>query len=338
MCRINYESIYLYEKRIFLLGVLVYLATSVSAQEQEVFQPSGKVFMKVFSNFNTTTSDGISASEFALERVYFGYEYSMSKEFSGKLNIDIGDPGFGKLQMTAYIKNAYLQYKKGNLAIQFGLIGTTAFKEMESLWGNRYIEKSFQDAYKFNPSADLGVSINYSFTNWLAADFIFANGEGYKSLQADNLFKTGFGITLNPVESLTIRGYYDLMGDSTTLSTISGAIGYSSKKLTVAAEYNIQQNAEYSDGSDMSGASVYANFKAAKKLKVFARYDLLASTTLAGETESWNFSKDGNLILAGLEYAPVKGVKFAPNFRLWTPADESKANTTSFFLNCEIKF
>lgn len=294
--------------------------------------------MKVFSNFNTTISDGTSASEFALNRVYFGYEYKLSKQFSGKLNIDIGDPGVGKLQMTAYIKNAYLQYKTGNLSVQFGLIGTNSFKEMESLWGNRYIEKSFQDAYKFSSSADLGISAKYKLANWISADLMVANGEGYKSLQSDDQFKTGIGVTANFIDALTFRAYYDMMGSTNTQSTISGAFGYSVKKLTVAAEYNVQQNVKNIEGQEMSGTSVYANFKATKKVKIFARYDMLSSNTISGESDNWNLSKDGNLILAGLEYAPVKGVKFAPNFRLWTPADAAKANTSSFFLNCEIKF
>ena len=326
------------KKVTFLLGVIMFFTTLSFAQEQESFQPSGKVFMKVFSNFNTTISDGTTNSAFAIERAYFGYEYNLSRNFSGKLNIDVGDPGVGKLQMTAYLKNAYIKYHTEKLAIEFGLIGTTAFKEMEGWWGNRYIEKSFQDAYKFNASADLGASVKYALTDWLSADLIVVNGEGYKNLQADNQFKTGLGVTIDPVKSISLRGYYDMMGSTAPQATASFAAAYTSKKITAAAEYNLQNNVGNTQGKAYSGYSVYANYVAAKKVKVFARYDLLTSNMLSGETANWNASKDGNLVLAGLEFSPVKGVKFAPNFRLWSPADETKANTSSFFLNCEIKF
>jgi hypothetical protein len=325
------------KKVIFLLGLLVLLVASVSAQE-ETFQPSGKVFMKVFSNFNTTISDGNTASAFELQRAYLGYDYKLSKQFSGKLNIDIGDPGVGKLQMTAYIKNAYIQYKIDKFSVQFGLIGTNSFKTMESLWGNRYIEKSFQDAYKFSASADLGVSAKYSFTDWLQADLMIVNGEGYKSLQSDDQFKSGLGISFFPIKELTVRGYYDVMGSTNTQSTASGVVAYKTKKFTAAAEYNLQQNVGNTEGKEMSGTSVYANFVPAKNVKVFARYDMLTSNTLSGENDNWNLSKNGNLMLAGVEYQATKGVKFAPNFRLWTPVDAAKANITSFFLNCEINF
>lgn len=325
------------KKASLVVGLLLCLLVSANAQE-DTFQPSGKVFMNVFSNFNTTISDGTTASAFVLERVYFGYEYQLSKEFSGKLNIDIGDPGVGKLQMTAYVKNAYIQYKKGNFTTQFGLIGTTSFKTMEGFWANRYIAKSFQDAYKFNASADLGISAVYKFSDWLSADAMIVNGEGYKSLQSDDQFKTALGLNVDPVKGLTVRGYYDMMGTTNTQSTISGGVGYKTKKISAAAEYNVQQNVKNTEGKSMSGASVYANYKATSKVKVFARYDMVGSNTLDGETDNWNLSSDGSLILAGLEYSPVKSVKFSPNFHLWTPADASKANTTSFFLNCEIKF
>lgn len=314
------------------------IATSLFAQEKETFQPSGKVFMTVFSNFNTTISDGTSTSAFALERAYLGYEYNLSPNFSGKLNFDVGNPGVGKLEMTAYIKNAYIQYKTGGLSVQFGLIGTTSFKTMEGLWGNRYIEKSFQDAYKFNASADLGVSAAYKITDWASADLIIANGEGYKNLQADNQFRTGLGLTLTPTKPLIVRAYYDMMGATNTQTTASAAIGYKTKAITAAVEYNLQNNVENTSGKELSGYSAYANYAAIKNLKVFARYDMLTSAILTGETANWNVSKDGSLILAGIEYSPVKGVKFAPNFRFWTPADAAKTNVSSFFLNCEIKF
>ena len=326
------------KKVTFLLVALMGLVTISYSQESKSFQPSGKVFMKVFSNFNTTISDGTSASAFAIERAYFGYEYNLSENFSGKLNFDVGNPGVGKLEMTAYIKNAYISYHTDKLSVEFGLIGTTSFKTMESLWGNRYIEKSFQDAYKFSASADLGASVSYRFTDWISADLIVVNGEGYKNLQADNQFRTGLGVSANPVDQVVLRGYYDMMGTTDPQTTTSATAAYKTKKVTVAAEYNLQNNVGNTSGKSFSGYSAYANYAAAKKVKVFARYDMLTSNTISGETANWNTAKDGSLVLAGLEYSPVKGVKFAPNFRLWTPADGSAANKTSFFLNCEIKF
>ena len=306
------------------MGLVAGLFFGAYAQQNE-FQPSGKAFVKVFSNFNTEVTDGVSQSAFEVSRAYFGYEYNMSEHFSGKMNLDIGNPGVGSLQMTAYLKNAYVNYKNGNFSAKMGLIGTNSFGFQEKLWSNRYIEKSFQDKNKFNSSADLGIGLGYKLSDWVSADLMIVNGEGYKKLQADNYFKTGIGVTVKPVKDFAIRGYYDFMGhdNGVTQTTVAGAIGYNGSDLSAGVEYNLQQNAGNTIDATKSGISAYANYSIGDQSKVFGRFDAL---------------KDNNsLIIAGLEYAPVKGVKFAPNFRFENPVDGS-AVTTSYFLNCEIKF
>jgi hypothetical protein len=327
-------------KRITSLFICtIALIGTLSAQnEKESFKPSGKVFVKMFSNFHSTFSDGTSASAFELDRAYLGYDFNLSENFSGKINFDIGNPGVGKLELTAYIKNAYLSYAKNNFTVTFGMIPTTQFGLQENFWGNRYVEKSFQDAYKMGASADLGLSASYKITEWLSADAIVANGEGFKNLQADNNFRSGIGITLSPVKNLNIRGYFDIMGTDSAQTTLASFVSYNFGKATIGAEYNLQQNTGYVDGKDYSGASVYAAINPVKNIKVFGRYDYLTSVSLEGQSTNWNNAKDGSLIIAGIEYQPVKGVKIAPNFRLWNPAKSELKPTQYLYLSCEIKF
>jgi hypothetical protein len=323
----------------FIMSVCFLTIATYGQTEKESFKPSGKVFVRVFSNFHTTITDGSTTSAFELDRTYLGYDFNLSENFSGKVNIDIGNPGNGSaLEMTAYIKNAYLTYSVDKLAVSFGMIGTTQFEVQEKSWGNRYVEKSFQDAYKFGSSADLGIRATYNFTNWLSANVIVVNGEGYKKLQADKNFKSGLGLTLVPVKNLTAFAYYDIMGKNETQSTMATFLGYDFGKATVGAEYNLQKNVGYTANKSLSGASVYAAVLPFKNVKVFGRYDYLTSNTLSGETNNWNLSKDGNLIIAGIEFQPAKGVKISPNYRLWNPTDDSKKPTNSFYISCDIKF
>ena len=160
------------------------LTSGFSQESKEEFKPSGKPLALIFTNFNTAFTDGESHPSFEITRAYLGYEYNFSKELYAKLVLDVGDPKAGGLQMTAYLKNAYLQYTKNKLALSFGMISTTQFKVSEKIWGLRYIEKSFQDAYKFNASADLGISAAYKIGDLLSVDLIVANGEGYKLIEA----------------------------------------------------------------------------------------------------------------------------------------------------------
>lgn len=315
-----------------VLGITI---LAMSQETKEAFTPNGKPILRVFSNLHTTFSDGNNTSAFELTRVYLGYEHHFSEAFSGSVVYDVGNPGVGKLQSTAYVKNAFLNYKHNKLSVDFGLIGTTEFKVQEGFWGNRYLEKSFQDLNGFAASADLGVSVSYKFSDLISADIAVTNGEGYKNLQSDNIYKSAFGLTLNPVKSVTIRGMYDFMDNQ---STIAGFIGYKTGKLSLAAEYNDQKNHGMVDGKNFSGPSFYGIYKVSKKAKLFARIDDLKSKTLDGQTEGWNASKDGTMFMGGFEYAPVSGVKLSPNFRGFSPAQSSQAFTSTFMLNCEIKF
>ncbi len=321
---------------LLLLAMFCLVVTGMSQSNE--FKPGGKPFMKIFSNYHATFSDGESVSAFELNRLYLGYEYNFSEKFSAKANLDIGDPGAGSLEMTAYVKNAYLKYEEDKFSVHFGLIPTTQFKVQEKAWGYRYIEKSFQDAYKFNSSADLGVSVAYRFSDLLSADLSFVNGEGYKRLQADSTFRTGFGVTLTPGDKVTGRVYYDFISKEETQSSLAALISYVEDEFSLAAEYNSQFNVGFNEDRTLSGTSIYGTLKAASKVKVYARFDYLTSNTLDGASNDWNVSRDGQLYIAGLEYAPVKGVKLAPNFRGWNPADDNQKFSTSLFLNCEIKF
>jgi hypothetical protein len=324
------------KKSILTTVAFVCIAILAMAQDsKEVFKPSGKPIIRVFGNFHNTTTDGSSASAFELTRVYLGYEHKFSEAFSGTVVYDVGDPGVGKLQMTAYVKNAFLNFKHKKLSVDFGMIGTTEFKVQEGFWANRYLEKSFQDLYGFASSADLGVSATYNFSDMVSADVALFNGEGYKILQADSIYKAAVGLTLKPAKSITIRAIADFMD---TQSTYGGFAGFKTGNLSLAAEYNYQKNNKMVDGRDYYGTSFYGNFSLNKKAKFFARFDDLKSKTLSGSTENWNISKDGQLFMAGFEYAPVSGIKLSPNYRGWKPAQDSKAFVSTLMLNCEIKF
>lgn len=165
-------------KKSFLttLAVICIMLFAMSQEHKEAFNPHGKPIIRVFSNFHTTFADGASMSAFELNRVFLGYEYFFSENFSGTVIYDIGNPGVGKLQMTAFVKNAFLNYKIKNLSVDFGLIPTTQFKVQENFWGYRYLSKVFQDEYEFAASADLGASVAFKFNDILSADVAFFAG------------------------------------------------------------------------------------------------------------------------------------------------------------------
>ncbi|MCW3788541.1 hypothetical protein [Plebeiibacterium sediminum] len=314
------------------------------AQETKEFKPSGKPTFRIFTNFHSTIMDGETKNEFELNRAYLGYGYKFSEKWSGDLVFDVGNPeDGGKLEMTAYVKNAYLRYKSNGWTINFGLIGTTAFKFQETAWGYRYVAKAFQDQNKMGSSADLGISAAYKFSDILSADLILVNGEGYKNLESDSIFSVGLGLTLKPTDGFSLRAYYETAtGESnyvdgaTTVdlarhSTLAFAGRYSNDHFSIAAEYAGQTNNRKREGRDLSGFAAYGTVNV-KSSKIFARYDNMTSN------DDWNTSADGSRIVLGAEFNPVKGIKIAPNFQNFSPKADGVESVSYVYVNCEIKF
>lgn len=283
--------------------------TTLFAQNKES-KPKGKAFAKIFMNFHNGLGSMNDDGGFELTRSYFGYKYQITKNLTGKVTFDVGNPGNdSKLKNTAYVKNAMLTWKEGDFTVDFGLIGTKIFKTQEKFWGYRYMFKSFQDEYKWASSADMGASVTYKFAEGISADVIVVNGEGYKKIQSDNNYRTGFGLTVEPLDNLVVRGYFDNYSKTDDIKGLKDQNiialfgGYKNKDFSIGAEYNMLSNYAFTNGNDLTGISAYGTFKASKKFKIFGRYDNLSSDN------DWNESKDGQLFLAGVEYKPVKILK-----------------------------
>ncbi|MBT3244319.1 MAG: hypothetical protein HN352_14310 [Bacteroidetes bacterium] len=323
-------------KKLRLLFFIVILIGGRAILVGQDFVPSGTPSIRVFTNFHSQLSDGEVLNAFQIQRAYLGYKHQFSRTISGKLYLDVADPGVGKLQMTGYLKNAYLQYKGDRLTAKFGLIGLHQFRLQEDLWGGRYLFKSFQDQYKFGPSADLGAHISYKLSSMMSADITVANGEGYKSIQQDSLLKYSAGFTVRPYEGVDLRVYYDYMGIDQAQQSLSLYAGYTLGRVKIGAEYNKQFNHKMNGDEHLYGLSFYSSYTM-EKTRIFCRFDQLSSVEIIAGDDPWNLGKDGRAILAGIEYSPVKGILVTPNYQAWIPADGSSVVHIAY-LSCQIKF
>ena len=182
-----------------LIAILTFMSVNVMAMDSvatkkgkvenkvaESEEPKGKAIVSVFANFNMAMQNGVSKCGFQLDRSYVGYQYKLGNGLELKAVLDIGKPSVvDDYHYVAYIKNAQVSWKHKGLTLTGGMISTTQFNMQEKFWGYRYIYKSFQDQYKFGSSADLGLSVAYKFADWVSADVIMTNGEGYKKIQGD---------------------------------------------------------------------------------------------------------------------------------------------------------
>ena len=325
------------KKTMIMAGLLACMGITAQAQDTKSEEPQGKAIVQVFGNFHTGFGAENDDRGFELERSYLGYEYKLGNGLSVKGVMDIGKSSdVSDYQRIAYIKNAMVSWKTRNLTLNGGLISTTQFNFQEKFWGYRYIMKSFQDQYKFGSSADLGISATYQFANWISADAIIVNGEGYKKLQKNDGLNYGLGVTLTPVKGLQIRLYGGLneSGEQGKENIVNMAafVGYKSDKFTIGTEYNKMWNASHKEGQDQYGYSVFASAKLNKKTEVYARFDDLCSI------DDWNNAKDEQAAILGAQFKLGKYVKIAPNFRMSMPKADGADNRYSAYINCYFGF
>lgn len=325
------------KKTMIMAGLLACMGITAQAQDTKSEEPKGKAIVQVFGNFHTGFGAENDDRGFELERSYLGYEYKLGNGLSVKGVMDIGKSSdVSDYQRIAYIKNAMVSWKTGNLTLNGGLISTTQFNFQEKFWGYRYIMKSFQDQYKFGSSADLGISATYQFANWISADAIIVNGEGYKKLQKNDGLNYGLGVTLTPVKGLQIRLYGGLNESGEDgkkdIANLAAFVGYKHEKFTIGAEYNQMWNASFKDNAGQNGYSIFASAKLSQVTNLYARFDNLYSQN------DWNISKDESAAILGAQFKVGKYVKIAPNFRMSMPKADGANNSYTAYVNCYFGF
>lgn len=319
--------------KFIVAGLLACIGIGAQAQNAKSEEPKGKAIVQMFGNFHTGFGENNDDRGFDLERSYLGYEYKLGNELSVKGVMDIGKSSdVSDYQRIAYIKNAMVSWKKGDLTLSGGLISTTQFNFQEKFWGYRYIMKSFQDQYKFGNSADLGISAAYKFADWISADAIIVNGEGYKKVQKSDGMNYGLGLTMTPVKGFQIRLYGGLNEGAEDgkddIVNMAAFMGYKCDRFSIGAEYNYMQNASNKKDADLSGYSIYATMNLSKETSLYARFDELFSK------DDWNKAKDEQAAILGAQFKLGKYVKVAPNVRMSMPKADGAKENYSAFVNC----
>jgi hypothetical protein len=311
------------------------------------FEPSGKVSGQIFVNYHYDFSEGAQKkSQFEILRSNLGYTYSFTEKLTGKILMDAANDGKA---YSAYLKCASLEWKTGKLSLEGGMLKTFMFDTQEDTWGYRYIMESMQDRDKLYFSYDLGLKASYRPFDFLQLRAGIFNGEGYKKVQDDFGMQRGaFDVIVFPAKGVTFKAYYDFMPKRDTAVHVPDLLftqrssgfflGYDKPGYyRLGAEYNVQSGNGNRRSHTLKGFSVYGTL-VLKKYELFSRYDNLASNSLEGENYSWNIAKNYQMITGGLQYAPLKGIRTALNYRHYIPQAPGDMTMDLLYLNLEVKF
>ena len=333
----------MYTKFLPSLLLMIALAISTFSYSQEKETPKGKIFGSIYFSAFTEMNSGYNKSGMEIKRSYFGYKYKLDKNISAYIKLDIGSPEDlslnSHIKRYAYFKNAGIKYTKEKLTLNIGIIDVLMFTHQEKMWGHRYVSKSFLDAYKFGPKADIGINANYKFNKYLSINLGFYNGEGYSKLQGDDTYRAGLGIVSHPIKNSTVKVYFDYSQKEVDRIGTFFFVGYKvSKKLSLGAEYNYQFNNGFINNQDLTGFSIYGDYYILPKVQFFARYDYLDSKILPNSQNPWHFAKDGDRLITGIQYDLRKNLKIAIDYQGWNPHDESKNYHPLILIDIVFKF
>lgn len=313
------------------------------------FKPHGKPIITVFGNFDyNATKDADKQYRFWIGRAYLGYEYNYSRQFSGKIVIDVGRPTtVGEIVVTDSLGNelnvsnssnegsyytmslkfASLQWKPDeHFKIQVGAVLQNHFITQEKFWGYRYLAETFQDRYFKIPSSDLGLIAYYSPNKYFSLDFALTNGEGFRFDQdAYGDVKLAAGIDIIPVKGLQTRFYTDFTSSDDPEKPYSQQLfsvfaGYKFRaKFRIGGEFNYRKNHQFKGNHDLFGGSVYGSYCFRKNLEVFVRYDDLSANYLDGGAHNWYYDNTGKALITGIHFCPVEKINLSLNYQGWIP-------------------
>jgi hypothetical protein len=341
-------------KNILPILIIVLYGKFLSAQNPENgFKPGGKPIIQVFGNFEyNATADAQKKYAFWFGRAHFGYEYQFSREFSGKIVLEMGRPTtVGQILVvdeegnnldvnnlskegsfyTMTLKFASLEWKPvEKIRIQAGGILQNHYITQERFWGYRYLAETFQDRYFKMPSSDLGIIGFFTINEKLGFDAALTNGEGFRFDQdAYGDVKIATGIDYRPLKGMQTRLYYDHTKSANPLKPavqqlVSAFAGYASQdKFRIGGEYNYRFNHQNISQHDLSGWSFYGSYTVRKNTELFARYDQLQANTINNEAYNWYFQNTGKAYITGIHYNPVKGVCLSLNYQGWQPENQN---------------
>jgi hypothetical protein len=290
------------------------------------------------TQYGSTPKDFTS---FEFRRIYLGYDYDISEHFAAQLLLAYEGATFtSDGNRSVYIKSANLRWKNifHNSDLVIGQISTPTFATTsEPVWGYRSLEKTIMDLRKIGGSNDVGISLQGKLND--KGDFgynlMIGNGSGAKP-EADK-YKKFYGDVY--VKFIDQKLILDLGADNEwaqakpyqkNKTTYKAFLAYQTKMFTMGLEafQQVQKNntifteAVPSTVKDTvnalaSGVSIFARGTISKKLGYVLRYDYYNPDSKFNENNVYAASYTGvyteSLVLAGLDYTPIKNVHLIPN-------------------------
>jgi hypothetical protein len=321
-----------------------------------------------FANGETGV-DAKGFNQFSLDRSYMSLKSKLTDYTSVTITSDLRTIS-GYNGYTMILKYGYANIKmpfKTPLSLSLGLQPTRFLDYNDSqIWGRRYIEKSIGDRVGFWTTSDLGATIDYAFgpsgTQGSVGLSIW-NGTSYSNLIENNknkdfnFYAAYKPLINNPNFDRTILVGSIYMGtQNIVIDTSMDAGDYNRQIISFAGKVNygayIDLGGEYwantlgegpgADDLKQTAISFHTALYAKpfvsetsplRTLNLLFRYDMLDPNT-----DSDAGKNNQNLMILGLECAPIKGISASLNYRSYGYENSDLDSQNYLYFNSEFRF
>jgi len=207
-----------------------------------------------------------------------------------------------------YSKYAFLEANYKNFKIYFGQTYNFWIKQMDEIWGYRFIEKTPTDYFSVLSSADIGAAVEYN-SKFINVNFGVFNGEGYNKVE-DNKFKD-FELTIftypytNDNLKIGIFGYghYGKYKNENEKIRLNSSLAIIQKFFTISFEYGNFKGSTLTSG-DTVRLNLISGFISVKPNQIF---DIIFRIDRYGE--------DRNFIIGGIVLKLSKNLRGSINYK-----------------------
>jgi hypothetical protein len=326
-----------------ILLVLVFTLLIFRAGHSQSIEPTGKPITEIFTDFHLNINDTAGRTGFSLNRAYIGYQFMPGGKFTGKIVLNVGSPKDlapgSAPHRYSFFRDASLSWSDGKLSITGGITSTKMNVFQQTFWGKRYVADTYQSLNGYGMVADLGLVVEYKFSDIVTADYTLMNGEGYSEIQLDNNLKNSLGITITPSNNVAIRLYTDFIRQNGIWQQLAIAFfGFKNDLLTIGGEINYKSNTDLIKGHHLYGVSTTGGVNLTKKAEFFIRYDYAASVRISGDALPWNNMKDGSLLIGGVQFTLSPNVNIAFDYQGNYPYEVASGKKGLLYVNALFKF
>jgi hypothetical protein len=327
-------------KRILTFLLFMFLFSGLIYSQKTA--ASGNPIMQIITDFHLNVNDTAKTNGFGISRAYFGYRYNTGNNFYCQVILNVGTPeDLPKESMPrryAFFREASVTYTGERVNVSFGITTVRHFDFLQKFWNKRFISSEFEVKNKYGNIADLGIVIDYRFSDRLTGDFSVTNGEGYSDIQRDNGVKTAAGLTFRPTNHYAFRFYNDLNKVNGILQyTLSSFAGIDNDRINLGTSFHYKTNMDKIEGHHGWGVSTTGAVKLRHDYEIFARYDYSGSVKVSKETNPWNYMKDVNLIIFGFQKNINANFKLALDYQSTIPYSSNLPTSGFIFLNALFK-